>query len=51
MPGLKRDLEALFGAGKFELKRVGTAREPFTVEVKAEGAAPLADLAKRLSVS
>jgi hypothetical protein len=51
LPGLKRDLEALFGAGKFELKRVGSAREPFTVEVKAEGAAPLADLAKRLSIS
>jgi hypothetical protein len=50
-PEIKRELEKTFGAGKFEAKRVGTPRELFAVEVKAEGAPALGDLVQRLSVS
>lgn len=51
LPEIKRDLDKLFGGGKYDAKRVGAAREPFAVEVRAEGAPPLAELVQRLSVS
>jgi hypothetical protein len=51
LPLLKRDLEALYGAGRFEARRVGAARDLFAVEIDAQGAPPLAELVQRLKVS
>jgi hypothetical protein len=51
LPALKRELERLYGPGRFETRRVGGPRELFAVEVRAEGAPPLAELAQRLKVS
>jgi hypothetical protein len=51
LPELERDLKKLYGAGRFETRRVGGPRELFSVEIRAEGAPPLADLVQRLSVS
>jgi hypothetical protein len=51
LPGIQRELEKTFGAGRFEARRVGGPRELFAVEVKAEGAPSLGELVQRLSVS
>ena len=51
LPLFKRDLEQLYGAGRFETRRVGGPRELFAIEVRAEGAPRLADLVQRLKVS
>jgi hypothetical protein len=51
LPALKRDLEALYGARRYEIKRVGTPRELFSVEVRAEGAKPLGELLSRLNAA
>lgn len=51
LPALRRDLERLYGAGRFQLRRVGGPGELFSVEVSAEAAAPLSELAQRLNVS
>lgn len=51
LPELRRELEGVYGAGQFECRRTGGARELFTVEVLAQSAPPLGELVQRLSVA
>jgi hypothetical protein len=47
VPELRQALQPLYGSTTFELRRVGSPRELFSVEVKAEGAPPISTLLER----
>lgn len=50
-PALKAALEGLYGGVGFELRRVGEARDLFSVEVRAPSAPQLGELATRIGVT
>jgi hypothetical protein len=47
LPSLRAPLEKLYAGTQFELRRVGTPRDLFSVEVRAAGAPSIAELAQR----
>ncbi|HEY8942643.1 MAG TPA: hypothetical protein VIM73_00220 [Polyangiaceae bacterium] len=51
LPGLRGALEPLYGAGGFELSRVGTTRELFAARARSKTPTTFADLCQRAAIS